>query len=737
MTFQGRQVRIGIVGCGAISQSHAGAFAAVAGAHCAALYDLDASRAEGLRKTCCPDALVTRGLEEMAEHAGAAIVAVPNAFHADVSKKLLRMGLHVLCEKPLATSLKDAREVVTVAEEAGRILTCGLVRRFYGSTALVAETLRRGLLGSPLRFEARESVWNWPFTRATFDPKITGGGVLIDTAPHIFDLVEAWFGPAEVVEYVDDSRGGVEAVAVANLRCYNGGSCIDGEIILSRAYRTENRMRIRCSNGYIDVNPHERDCVTIVFTDGQGPFVTTAHATPVDPFVRQLENFVAAIRGDTPPEVTPDAAVKAVELVESCYEVRQPLAEQWSPAIQSHSTSIDCGKILVTGASGAVGSRLVEMWAEQGSLDRLRGMVRSYRTAARILRFPLEVVEADLLDKDSVRRAAAGCDAVVHLGVGEKAARETQTIIDVACELGIRRFVHLSTAAVYGRLIPVRVEQLQEGTQVVRTGEPYADEKAEAERIVVRACGRGVDAIILRPHIVYGPGLRWSAELMELLAEGKAPIIEDGGWCNLIHVDDLVEAIRLALLARKGFGEPMFVTDGNPIRWTEYIAAHAALIDARPERMTRNDVLASERSLRRWIRDSVQPLIPLVKSREFRNFVFESPAMQATVFRAYLALRNAQAFRPYIDKFRAGSGGSVSSRPGEKQFNEMWTMLQLSEARLSSEKAGAILGFRPKLSFGEGLRHTAVWFGLYGLAPSDTRFDERPAEVEVSSTLSL
>src|SRR5262249_45412877 len=154
-----------------------------------------------------------------------------------------------------------------------------------------------------------------------------------------------------------------------------------------------------------------------------------------------------------------------------------------------------------TGAAGAVGSRLVEIWAEKEKLDRLRCMVRSFRTAARIMRYPLEVVEADLLDRRSVREAARDCDAIIHLGVGEKAEGETRTIVEVARELGILRFVHLSTAAVYGRVIPAAIEALQENTEVLRTGEPYADEKAKAERIVIKECRQGLEGVILRPHI--------------------------------------------------------------------------------------------------------------------------------------------------------------------------------------------------------------------------------------------
>jgi nucleoside-diphosphate-sugar epimerase len=649
----------------------------------------------------------------------------------------MRGGLHVLCEKPLAVSLTDAREMVSVAKEQGRVLTCGLVRRFFDSTVLVSEALSRNLVGLPVSFETRESVWDGAFNRAMFDRAITGGGILIDIGPHALDLLNLWFGSIEVLEYRDDARPGVEAFSYARLRC---GSGVVGSVHLTRAYGTINHTRITCERGYIDFSPKERDRISIVYTDGAEPFQTTAQAaTPRDPFVKQLENFLGAIGGEVELVVPAAAALSAVATIEACYEKRQPLIELWSaeagasiPGSPAHSYK----KILLTGASGSVGSRMIEMWAAEGRLDSLRCMVRSYRSAARIMRYPVEIVEADLTDAQAIRRAAEGCDAIVHLGVGDKAARETQSLLDAARTLGIRRFVHMSTAALYGIRMPSSIEALQEKTKVVKTGEPYADEKARAERAVMRACERGLEAVILRPHMVYGPALRWSAELMQLLAQNKIGVLDDGGWCNLIYVDDLVRAVWSGLVAEKGFGEPLFVTDGAPLRWSEYIEAHAALIGAMPPRVLSKDVLRGKLSLRDWVKESVKPLPAIIKSREFRNFVFESPAIQAAVFPFYLQLRESQKLQPLIEKLR-GDGTNNQAPSGQGEFHPLWVELQTSEARLSSERVQALIGFRAQVDFREGLRRSADWFKQFGLMSSREETDEHQGSpTEVFSTAS-
>lgn len=709
------------MGCGAIAQAHVQAIASVPGALCTTVYDVDARRADSFRQTFCAEAKVAGTLEEVAALADAAIVAVPNAYHAPVSTELLNAGLHVLCEKPLAVTSADARMMIEVAKERGRVLVCGLVRRFYDSTALVSEALRRNIIGRALHFEARESVWNWPLNRSTFDPSVTGGGVLMDIGPHVFDLVNFWFGEIEVLEARDDGRGGFEAFSYSRLRC---GRDVTGTVQLTRAYRTINRLRITCERGYIDFDPHARDRITIVHTDGGEAFPTEAKVDgPRDVFVKQLENFLGAIAGEAEAVAPASAALESVLAIEACYEKREPLLEilDEGPRLSDDDAQVSSHpfkKILVTGASGSVGSRMIEMWAAAGRLAELRCMVRSYRTASRIMRFAVEVAEADLTDEQAVMRAAEGCDAIVHLGVGDHAGRETEPLLKAAQAQGIRRFVHMSTAAVYGIRLPRHVEELQDRTRVVKTGEPYADEKARAERAVQSAAGRGLEAVILRPHMVYGPGLRWSAELMDLLAQGKVCVLEDGGWCNLIYVDDLVRAVWRGLVTDKGFGEPLFITDGAPLKWSDYIEAHASLIGAQPPHVLSSDVIKGKLGLRDWMKASVRPLPSVIKSREFRNFVFESPAVQATVFPAYLRLRESKLLRPYVEKLRSGSAGAKGSGDSRREFDELWSLLQISEARLSAERAADLIGFHPKVDFKEGLRLSALWFKRFGLLPA-------------------
>src|SRR4029453_13771040 len=100
----------------------------------------------------------------------------------------------------------------------------------------------------------------------------------------------------------------------------------------------------------------------------------------------------------------------------------------------------------------------------------------------------------------------------------------------------------------------------------------------------------------------------------------------------------------------------MFITDGAPLMWSQYIMAHASLIGARPDLITGRGALNHERNWRDWLIYSGAPLAQVFRSDEFRSFIFESPAAQSILFPAYLKMRNWGVVKPYVERMRAGRG---------------------------------------------------------------------------------
>lgn len=165
-------------------------------------------------------------------------------------------------------------------------------------------------------------------------------------------------------------------------------------------------------------------------------------------------------------------------------------------------------KILVTGATGKVGSRLIKRLAERG--DQVRALVRNPTRAADLREARIELVEGDLLQEDSLGAAVRGADAVVHCAAFFRGATPeqahavndlgTQHLANAARANSVARFIFTSTGLVYG----------SNGGRLAREDDPcaptaaYPVSKLAAERFLLAI--EGLDVRVLRLPFVYGDG---------------------------------------------------------------------------------------------------------------------------------------------------------------------------------------------------------------------------------------
>jgi nucleoside-diphosphate-sugar epimerase len=215
--------------------------------------------------------------------------------------------------------------------------------------------------------------------------------------------------------------------------------------------------------------------------------------------------------------------------------------------------------------------------------------------------------------------------------------------------------------------------------------------------------------------------MRWSYEPLELAGTGRLCVLDDQGWVNPIYVDDLVRCVQHALETEVTGGTPFFVSDDHPRRWSDFLDPHAALVGAAVPRVRRQDVTQDTRGIGAWLRASVRPLAPVLRSREFRAFVLDSPLMRATAFRAYLVLRTHPSARRRLEKLLAS--GDAPTRASAARYDANWVQMQMSEARLSVSRLETVLGFKADVSFEEGFRRSCLWFRAFGLLRG-----ERPKE---------
>jgi nucleoside-diphosphate-sugar epimerase len=375
-------------------------------------------------------------------------------------------------------------------------------------------------------------------------------------------------------------------------------------------------------------------------------------------------------------------------------------------------------RVLVTGATGFVGVRLVERLT---LVDRIpvRALIHRGPSAVRLAHLPIETAPGDVLDRGSLAKAMEGCDTVVHLATGgyRGLAAGTRNVVEVASRLPIRRLVHMSSTAVYGLDPPATVHD--ESAPLRRVGEPYCDGKVQAELAVRRGVRRGVPAVILRPSIIYGPGSRWNSGTLERLVRGEQYLVDDGaGVCNLVHVDDLIEAILVALAHPGAVGQTFFIAHDDVVTWREFIEAHAELLVPRPvaPRIAAADAIAHYRAGGGPIRRSVRSTLRLLSSPTFQQEIREIPIVDDLVSRLVGALSPAgkSALRRRL--------GPPPSPMAPRMPDLATVLIQSCRVKFRSEAAQRVLGYVPRVSFVEGMKATAEWLDWAGFRP-------RPAAV--------
>jgi nucleoside-diphosphate-sugar epimerase len=319
----------------------------------------------------------------------------------------------------------------------------------------------------------------------------------------------------------------------------------------------------------------------------------------------------------------------------------------------------------------------------------VRAGIRSWSSAARLARFPLEIVLCDVLDKESIGRAMTGASCVIHCvsGSTEAIIQGTGNMLEVAWAQKVKRFVHLSTTEVYGNVSG----EIDEIFPYQNMGSLYGDAKIEAEKLCWEHYKKGLPVTVVRPSIVYGPfSTDWTVGFAQKLQSRNWGTFKGygEGICNLVYVADLVSGILLAARNERAVGEAFNLVGPETMTWNQYFQKFNAALGL-PELRVIDPANARLRAL---ITDPIRSLGKFVLKQ------FGVPLRKMSQ-----EYRQARELLQYADK-------TMKTTP---RFAEL--SLYNRKALYLTTKARDMLGYKPGFGVDRGLDLSVQWLSHVGL----------------------
>ena len=310
--------RLGLVGCGRISQSYCDAIKQLDDVELVSVIDTrpDAARATAEAHSATAfddfDAFAKSGLD-------AAIICSPPAHHREAALKLMGEGVNVLCEKPFATTFDDAQAMVDEANELELTLMMASKFRYAEDVIRAKSMVSSGMLGQVLFYDNCFSGIVNMRERWNSNPDVSGGGVLIDNGTHSVDIVRYLLGPIRSVFAFEGKRVAGLPVEDTVTLSFQTEHNVMGTIRLSWSVQvdTATYIDITGTEGAMRVgwkgSDYKRAGIAQWISFGVGYDKIAA-------FRLQVDNFVKACRGAEPPRITKEEGLSSVAVVEAAYQ---------------------------------------------------------------------------------------------------------------------------------------------------------------------------------------------------------------------------------------------------------------------------------------------------------------------------------------------------------------------------------------------------------------------------------
>jgi predicted dehydrogenase len=330
-------IRVGIIGCGSISlHRHAPEYAMNQQCEIAGYYDPKRERAEKLQERF--GGKVYDELDELIgdDKIDAVSVCTSNRYHAPITIKALEAGKHVLCEKPMATTVEDGEKMIEASKKSGKFLMIGHNQRLAAAHVKAKKILQSGELGEILTFRTTfghggPEMWSADKGRHTWFFKRDEAfvGAMGDLGVHKADLIRWLIGDEidEVMAYVTalnkvDQDGNIITVddnAVCVLKSKKG---IMGTLTASWTYygAEDNSTVLYCTNGVMKIYDNPDFPIEITYKNREKAFYKVGRIQTNESQSKSgvIDMFIDSIVNNVQPEISGEEGLAALKIILAC-----------------------------------------------------------------------------------------------------------------------------------------------------------------------------------------------------------------------------------------------------------------------------------------------------------------------------------------------------------------------------------------------------------------------------------
>ncbi|MFZ3063832.1 MAG: NAD-dependent epimerase/dehydratase family protein, partial [Nitrospirota bacterium] len=436
------------------------------------------------------------------------------------------------------------------------------------------------------------------------------GGVYHDFMPHPLYVLLEYTGRPKEIKVMSQSHGVLPQNIPDELRILINGEKAFGILTFSFAAQPHlHFIRIYGTKGMaeVDINtmttvihllsslPKAAQKATYNLTEAWQLFKSTVSNVinfvtgklkPYQGMKILIHNFYDSIKNNTKPPVTKEQALLVIETMDEIFrqiDIKPLVFENIIPQTNSYPLKHD-ENVLVTGGTGFLGKRLVELLVKEGYPVRV--LARKLSNIEPLRKLGVEVFFGDVADKDSLNAAMEGVKLVVHAAAGTSGSKKdsetgtiqgTQNVLKLCEEHKIQKLIYISSCSVYG-VADYKEDQLvtEESSleKLPLERGSYSASKQQAESFVIDAMkNMGAPVVILRPGTIYGPGGDIFTPMLGFSAMNKIFVVIGNGKFELpfVYVDNLVDAIIKTIQDDKANNQVFNIIDSERINKREYM----------------------------------------------------------------------------------------------------------------------------------------------------------------------